>query len=105
MGLGFSYHGKYKDYINEYFNINIKPINNCNFDEYVTRLKSNNVDEKAVATILNSFQYERILLNDYYRVNLHSDITRDNIQKIGLDWPVVDKEYINKCLAVIREAD
>ena len=77
------------------------------------------VDDNTFKTVLKKWLYDnnkadkiKVLLNDLdkdnklvYKTNLHitNDFTLKFLNKIGFDWPDIDKDYIEKILKNINE--
>ncbi|MGE5329382.1 MAG: amino acid adenylation domain-containing protein [Deltaproteobacteria bacterium] len=84
--------------INNMFNLNVKTIQTPRFDEYLKYIKHKSSNNEAADYIANNFNYEKTMINNYYRVNLSSHATQNYIKQVNFKWPQVDEEYIKKTL-------
>jgi len=81
------------DIFTDILNLTIELIDVKNFAEYINVLKNKGVNENALAIVINNFNYEKILLDDNYRVKMNNTITQDYLRKIDFSWSKIDKDY------------
>ncbi|UWG97077.1 amino acid adenylation domain-containing protein [Dehalobacter sp. DCM] len=81
---------------------NIYVTKQLGFEAYLELLKKKNLNANAISFIANNFNFERMLLNDFYRVNMSSELTQNYIKQINFQWPEIDDIYLMKVLNLIK---
>ncbi|NTV89091.1 MAG: amino acid adenylation domain-containing protein, partial [Clostridiales bacterium] len=76
--------------IQKIINRKIEIINEVKFFDFLRIINKSSRDSDAIGMISSSFNYEKILLNDRYRVSLNCDKTRDYLYQSGFEWCPVD---------------
>jgi hypothetical protein len=76
---------------------NIKIVANTEFQNIIKSSLSNSKKRNSLSYIINDFDKNYNLIYNS-NIKIKNDFSRTLLSKTGFNWPIIDKEYIDKLL-------
>lgn len=86
-----------KNLIQLLYEYNIKVIPNDDFKKLIKQKLENTKNNQSLSYILNDFDKDFNLVYDS-RIKIKNDFSKHVLSKSGFNWPIIDKDYIDKLL-------